>query len=408
MRHINELVQKESTFLVLLTTVLLTLPLPYAFGTAALVLWLAVSLYSLRFHKMEWNNQWWIPILFYAVIVLSLIWSVNFKQSLRGLERQLGFVLLPIAFIAMPKLKKASLLKVFYASSLGMAGYGLVFIIMALFRFLSGNSPEVFFYHELVSPFSLNAIYVSVWVSFALVFLVFKTQRNKKNILAIFVLGLFLLMLASKIIIAITVFILLLGAIRYFSRKKLIASGIIGLLAVLLLWFTNNPIKNRFSVEINDSNISEVLNCEKFGPVYYWTGTTLRIFQARIFWEMLQEDSIFWKGYGINASQDKIEAKHKEHDLYKGFYNYNFHNQYLQAFAEVGIISFVFTVLLLLVPFTGYIKTKELLFLAFFIIMASVFLTESYLWRQRGIFHFFTLFGLLVLLKEQLVRETEN
>ena len=82
---------------------------------------------------------------------------------------------------------------------------------------------------------------------------------------------------------------------------------------------------------------------------------------------MLQEDSIFWKGYGINASQDKIEAKHKEHDLYKGFYNYNFHNQYLQAFAEVGIISFVFTVLLLLVPFTGYIKTKELLFLAVFV-----------------------------------------
>ena len=97
----------------------------------------------------------------------------------------------------------------------------------------------------------------------------------------------------------------------------------------------SNPIKKRFNREIEASNIEEVLTFEKFNKVYDWTGTTIRLFQARIFYEMAEEDEVFLNGYGINTSQDKIVEKQKEYNLWQGYYTYNFHNQYIHALSEL-------------------------------------------------------------------------
>src|SRR5699024_9794916 len=95
------------------------------------------------------------------------------------------------------------------------------------------------------------------------------------------------------------------------------------------------PVGNRFANEF-DADITEVFTSEKFSKIYPWTGTTIRLFQARIFFEMLEEDHFFLTGYGINASQQKIIEKQKHYNLYHGYFKYNFHNQYLQTFAELG------------------------------------------------------------------------
>ncbi|MGB5668060.1 MAG: O-antigen ligase family protein, partial [Maribacter sp.] len=129
--------------------------------------------------------------------------------------------------------------------------------------------------------------------------------------------------------------------------------------------------------------------------VYDWTGTTLRLFQARIFTEMVREDNIFFTGYGINNSQSKIVAKQKEYNLWQGYYTYNFHNQYLQALAELGVFGLLFLFLLLGALLRQYIAGKDILFLSLFFIMFVVFITESYLWRQRGLYHFLVLYCLL-------------
>jgi len=130
-------------------------------------------------------------------------------------------------------------------------------------------------------------------VSLCILFLLFNHKRTLISIFVIGVLSLFLLMLSSKIIIVATSVLGVFGAIRTFKRAtifKLIAVFVGG---TMLLLFTSNPIKQRFEREISVSNIKEVLEREQFNKVYDWTGTTIRLFQARIFSEMLTEDCIF-------------------------------------------------------------------------------------------------------------------
>jgi len=41
----------------------------------------------------------------------------------------------------------------------------------------------------------------------------------------------------------------------------------------------------------------------------FFPGTAFRVYQARMFFELFQEESVFWKGYGLNASFKKLEEK---------------------------------------------------------------------------------------------------
>jgi hypothetical protein len=78
----------------------------------------------------------------------------------------------------------------------------------------------------------------------------------------------------------------------------------------------------------------------------------------------------------------------KEHE---GYQDKNLHNQYIQNFSDLGIIGFALLLVILLFNIKNAIKNKDFVHFAFAILMISLFLTESFLWRQRGVV-FFTLF----------------
>jgi len=394
MSKIDNILKSQNTYVIIITGLLVLLPLLHGFSTGALIVLLAVSLASVRYHKVEFKKEFFVPILFYVLMVASLLWSDSVKASSRGLERQLALLLIPLAFTFMPSITKNTRNIILYYFSLGMSLFAIFFIGAALAVFITDPNPEVFFYHNLVAPLGLNAIYISVFVSLCLLFLLFSHKKTLISILVIGVLSIFLLLLSSKIIIVATFVLGIIGAIRTFKRGtifKLIAVFIGGM---LLLLFTSNPIKQRFEREVSVSNIKEVLECERFNKVYDWTGTTIRLFQARIFSEMLMEDGIFLTGYGISNSEEKIIKKQKDYNLWQGYYTYNFHNQYIQAFAELGIFGLLFLFLMLGAILRQYMRDKDILFLSLFFIMFVVFITESYIWRQRGLYHFLILYCL--------------
>lgn len=394
MRKIDNILRSQNTYVVLIGGLLVMLPLLHGFSTGALIVLLAASLVSIRYHKVEFKREFLYPILLYLLMVTSLLWSDNVKASSRGLERQLALILIPLAFTFMPGITKKTRNIILYYFSLGMFLFAIFFMTTALAIFITDSNPEVFFYHSLVAPLGLNAIYISVFVSLCILFLLFNHKRTLISIFVIGVLSLFLLMLSSKIIIVATSVLGVFGAIRTFKRAtifKLIAVFVGG---TMLLLFTSNPIKQRFEREISVSNIKEVLEREQFNKVYDWTGTTIRLFQARIFSEMLTEDGIFLTGYGIGNSEDKIIEKQKEYNLWRGYYTYNFHNQYIQALAELGIFGLLFLFLMLGAILRQYTRDKDMLFLSLFFIMFVIFITESYIWRQRGLYHFLILYCL--------------
>ncbi|MBT8262785.1 MAG: O-antigen ligase family protein [Bacteroidia bacterium] len=395
MQRISKIVSSPQAYWVLLSALLISLPLPYGFSTGILIALLASSLLSARYHKLSFQKIYLVPILFYVLMVCSLFWTSSVENSLRGLERQLAMVLIPAAFFLMPELSIKIRDKIFYAFAVALTMFAIFFIGAAFIEYLENSNINRFFYHALVSPLELNAIYLSVMVSLSGLFLLFNQPKSLTTILLLLIHAIFLILLASKVIIVITALVAVFGIVRTFKRSRILLLLPVLLIGVILLMVTSNPVRERFEREFTVSDVKEVMECERFDKVYDWTGTTIRLFQARIFVEMLDEDSAYLTGYGINNSKHKIIEKQKQYNLWQGYYEYNFHNQYIQAFAELGIFGFIFLLILLGSIFKEYLRTKDMLFLSLFLVMLVVFLTESYIWRQRGLYHFLVFFCLL-------------
>ncbi len=361
-----------------------------------LIVLLAASLASVKFHKVSFPRSYYIPILFFALMAVSLLWTDNMDNSLRGLERQLALVLIPLAFGLMPEIDTRTRNRIFYAFAVALSILAIFLIGLAAIHFFQFRVFSRFFYHALVSPMDLNAIYVSVFVSFSGLFLLFTQRKSLFTIGLLIVHAVFLVLLSSKIVIVITALIALFGVIRSYNRKKrwILLSVLVA--GIALLMTTSNPVRERFEREINVSNVKEVMECERFNKVYDWTGTTLRLFQARIFKEMMDEDGAYLSGYGINNSKAKIIEKQKHYNLWQGYYDYNFHNQYIQTFAELGVFGLLFVLALLGALLVKYFQTRDILVLSFFLLAIVIFITETYIWRQRGLYHFLILYCLLL------------
>lgn len=151
----------------------------------------------------------------------------------------------------------------------------------------------------------------------------------------------------------------------------------------------NNQIKTIHTVSLEEAWKNKTFNQDDFFP-----GTALRIYQFRIFTEMLNEQNVFFNGFGLEASQKQIENKAKQYNLFYDYKNYNFHNQYVQTFAEIGILGFITLLLILFVNLQNAWKRKDFLHIAFAITMIMLFLSESFFCRQRGIVFFILLFCL--------------
>lgn len=399
MKKIKIFLLSEKTYSFLISAFLISLPLLYAYSTTLLIVLLTVSLFSSFYHKIEFKKEYLIPFSFYLLIVISLFWTIDFSKSLRGLERELSFLLVPIIFILMPSISRKVLLQSLYAFAVSMAILAIFFIVNAVFLFTVEGTIEVFFYHNLVAPMGLNAIYISTMTSLSLLYLIFYSKRKLFNGLIILTLSAFLILLSSKNLIFITIISIIIGLLV--SKKinlKRLAFIIILILGIFTILFYS-PLKKRMDKEFT-SNVKEVITSEKFNRVYPWTGSTIRLFQARIFYELFKENDIFFTGFGINASQEKIIQKQNQYNLYWGYNNYNFHNQYIQAFAELGFFGLILILLFLSVIFKGYLSSRELMSLFFFLVMMSVFMTESYLWRQRGLLHFLIIFSMLIKIRQ--------
>ncbi|WP_231565601.1 O-antigen ligase family protein [Psychroserpens sp. Hel_I_66] len=219
---------------------------------------------------------------------------------------------------------------------------------------------------------------------------------------------LFLFLLSSKTIL----FVICIGILIYLfsfrfsklNRKKMLVSSII---AIFIIGISSITLSERFLFE-KHSRFNEVLEKDYFGKVYYWTGSSIRLFQLRILKEQIEEEKILLGGFGLFASKQNMVQRHKDYDTYFKFHHYNYHNQYAQIVSEVGIFGLISIISILLSCLLRGIKSKDYLLIMFSIMMIFVFFTESILWRQRGLFLFIILYCLLYRISSQAQKINPN
>lgn len=383
---------------IFLILVLATLPLGgHALNSNAVILFFLASLTNYIVNKptFKFNRISILLIIFYAVCLLSLFWTENLENTKIGLVRFLSYLALPLAFVLNSN-KPFNNEKIIGIFSKLLVFYGVYCVFIAAINCIQNGDISYLFYHKLSNNLGdLNAIYLSVFVSLGISFFLGKKEKSKVEISYLIFLGLFLMLLSSKLIISITFIVALL---YFFKRKKykkvkwkdfFFISGII----ILFLFASSNLLK-RVKVEFEKTKINEVLDTKDFGHVYLWTGVALRLFQTKAFTEILKEQRKILFGFGLNNSQKSLNDKYKEYNLYPGFMNYNYHNQYLQVFAELGVVGLGILLMILFSVLKDAIILKNYFLLSFIILILVVCITESFLWRQRGMV-FFIIISLL-------------
>ncbi|HEY4628861.1 MAG TPA: O-antigen ligase family protein [Flavobacterium sp.] len=418
----QELKQESSShpsiFFILL--VLLTIPLSYVFNSIALGLLVVTTIITFKKEHLKIDFYLFLPILLYFLMLISIFWSIDVNGTLKALSKELPLLLIPLCFLLFRPLSPEQKQKIIKYYSYGILLFSIFYFIKAIIRFLITNDPSVFFYHELVTK-DVNAIHVSVYVAMAFFYFFTKTIKSVFDIIAIGLLLIMVFLLSSKNIIVVFIGLMVCYHLFYSKTSKKMRLKNLVLFIVFLFSLTFvGKIKERFQQEyetmMTDSSVNDVIG-KGSGKVYnvsikqawtnttfqpndYFPGTAFRVYQFRIFLEMLQEDAIFFTGYGLNASYPKIEAKGIQYNLFlgddqqEGYQTKNFHNQYIQNFAELGIFGLLLLLAILFVNLKNAIKTKDFIHISFAVLMISLFLTESFLWRQRGVMFFTAMYCL--------------
>ncbi len=411
----KEVLKGTEGSLSLLAIVLSTLPLGNIYVSISTILFLAITFYSINKTQFKEKKDFYIPIIFFLVMIMSLIWSVNIQSSLSGLQKSLSFIVFPFAFFALPNFNKDLLNKVFKIFSFSMTFYAMFYLVNALFGFVDSHDFSLFFYNGLV-PIDPGAVYMSVFASFGLFYFIQLSHKSVFEIIALSILTIFLFLLSSKSIITVD-FIIIVCYYSFFaeipSSTKTLTIFLVSVFLFFSIFFVKE-VKERFMIEyetafvdntlenslekanLNAHNVSikEAWNSTKFHKTDFFPGTALRIYQIRIFKEIMSENNKFLSGFGLEASQEQIRQKAIVNNLHQDYGEYNFHNQYLQTFAELGFLGLMVLVLMLFVNILNALRNKDFLHIAFAITMIMLFLSESFFCRQRGIVFFIVLFCL--------------
>lgn len=382
----KNILKQESVYVYLIVVVLTFQLLNFAFGSISLAVFSAVSLLNAAFNRPNKIRALAPPVIYFVVIVISLILTEDNENISSKLILALPFIIIPLSFSFVNVLTRRGVERVFNVFSNVLVLYTILLAINALTRYKVSKDIDVFFYHEFSSLFDINAIYLSMVLLLSYIYLLTKTKSIWDFLKLVLIVAAIVLLSSKMIILLLGILSVFVGLKRIRSLKiKILFLTLFSLLCVVLLNVTK--INERVNDEMQ-SNLAEVLTTEKFNHVYFWTGSSIRLFQARVFWELLQEEKKYFFGYGFNSSQEQIKAKHIQYNLYPGFHNYNFHNQYLQTMAELGIIGLLSLGFILInflkIPF----KSRSLFPILTALVFLILFLTESYLVRQRGIVYF--------------------
>ena len=140
-----------------------------------------LSLYAVangKFQNFKNCTTIFLPVLFYFLAVLSLLWTIDLSASMQSLSKQSAFFLIPFIFYIHPLKTAFQKQKILHFFSFGMFLFCVFYLLRAIIRFLLFKNPDVFFYHDFVTQ-DINAIYVSVYVIIA--FFIYYTNIKKNN-----------------------------------------------------------------------------------------------------------------------------------------------------------------------------------------------------------------------------------
>lgn len=389
----------QRQILILLFAILLvSLMLPYAISNIIFGVLFAYSFYYSLSNKIkpQFSYIHWPWIILYLIMILSLFWSIDFETTKEALFPNLRILVIPLLFSLLPKFSTEEKQHIFSVFSRGMVIFSLGLLLRAVIRFSNLNVPSLFTHYQLVDFWGLNRVEVSVFLAIALFFFIIHFNYKLKTLLMVMILGLMILLLSSKTVVITTILISgVLIWLKLQSKKQKTYFLVLIIPFVFLIIFLSNHLINKQFISEMKPRISEILHFDHFGQNYYLNGAELRILNTRFMWENLNNDHAWWTGYGLKASQIKIDEKIEEYDLYNGYKNYHAHNQFVRYILDLGILGGVIIMYIFILGFKMIWRHGDLFSLAFLVLFFLYFMTDAALYTQRITYLFISIYFIL-------------
>jgi O-antigen ligase len=389
---------------ILLGLIAFTLPFPIILNSGLIILCATLSLIQGHLFKGIKNATkepyalllW----LFFLLHIISGLLSNNHHEGFAIIERKASLFIFPFLIfsfqLSISEVKKICL---FFISGILLAFTICIGYALYRFSFMASGS-GVFFYQELASAISMNAVYLSAYSIIALhcVFYFAKEFRKLIVVTISFFLIVFCVLLNSKMMLA----CLCLGLIIFAFKKLKATTAILFSATVIgcmcLIGISVPKVKERVALEFN-SNMA-VVKQDTFRYDTPFTGTSLRIVFWRFSKEILMKQNGWVIGVHTGDFQDLLNQKYIRTGIYvgnpelkdTGYLGYGPHNQYIEVLLSLGITGLTIFLALLVYYFNWAWQTDNYLALQCILLFTFFFFSESVLSVNKGIvaFVFFT------------------
>jgi O-antigen ligase len=354
--------------------------------------WLVEGNFRNKFKTLIKNKFALLFFGFYIIHLIGLLYTENINSGLFDVQVKLTLFLFPLVLCSSPP-NENNVKAVFH----GLIGGGflssLLMIVIALTTYF-GTGENHFFYT--LFSFYIHPSYFSMYLNVCIVWLFLVLLKNVRvdsffqgwTIPVIIYFSFIIVLLSSKLGI-ITLLLIYISILLFFilSRRKYLV-GVVGFLTLILGAFLIMKYVPAVADRLN-TTIS-VLSNEKTNKSDA-ESTAVRMLVWSAAGEIIKENPLL--GVGTGDAKDELLAEYEKEDLSGAMeHKLNCHNEFYQVFVSLGIIGFILLLLHIFVPMWHAVRTKDVLYALFLMIIVINFLTESMLETQAGVlfYAFFT------------------
>lgn len=336
--------------------------------------------------------------LFFALTVISALFSDNRAEAGFSVEVKLSFLLFPWLLFCFSW--PLQILKRCVVSFVSGCFFASVYLIARAFFYSWNGHPEYFFY-TLFSDL-IHASYFAMYLIMAIVIVLlfypqwFKAQRtvliSAYVFVAVFVITIFLcsskLGIISFFVLMPLVLLYKWRALMNLKRLLFIALSLFTMMGVFYLLFPGAVTRLRAV-----TTVSETIDKTSSES----TAVRLLIWQESV--RLIRSEFVF--GTGVGDVNDDLYKAYEANGL-KGAleHRFNAHNQYLQTFMGMGLAGFVVLLLLTVGQLIKGLLKRHFLLFAFSLLVVLNFLVESMLQTAAGVLYFSFFYCLFNLVTE--------
>jgi O-antigen ligase len=335
-----------------------------------------------------------IPVSIYLLTCIGTLYTNYRDEAFYEWERQLAILLFPLLFLVTSldlNKYRLLLLKGLAVSCVLTIVY---LYINAIYVIRFNHLPLRFLFtiaflnHNFSEPVDMHATYFSMYIALsasALIYLLIKAQdRNSRIVYIIGLLVLFagILQLSSRaVFIALLININVVVPFFLLKKKKLLVFLVVSVGASLVMIagiLRNDVFKARYITELKNDLTQQSINLNILEP---------RAQRWICAWELIKESPV--TGHGSGSEIALLKEKYYARHYYNSYINeLNAHDQFLSLLIKTGVPGLLIFLWVLFAGFKKSIRSRDMIFCSFLVIVTIVSFSENILDANKGIFFF--------------------